>query len=67
MTERGLYVSCIPEIAEIAVRCRKMPMTKYEDWKQEVMEHCMEHCPETAKEFMCKVMMVIDKYVLERV
>lgn len=61
MTERELYVSCIPQIAKIAVRCRKLPGEEYEDWKREIMEHC----PETVKEFMGKVMLVIDSLVLE--
>ena len=59
MTERDLYVSCIPMIAEMIVRCRKLSGGEYEDWKKETMEHC----PETVREFMGKVLTVIDKCV----
>ena len=61
MTERDLYVSCILMIAEMIVRCRKLSGGEYEDWKRETMEHCHE----TVKEFMGKVLIVIDNYVLE--
>ena len=61
MTERELYVSCIPMIAEMVIRCRRLPEGEYEDWKEETMGHC----PETARGFMGKVLAVIDKYVLE--
>ena len=60
MTEYDLFVSCIPMLAEIAVRCRKLDRQDYEEWKQKTMEHC----PEAVKAFMGKVLIVIDKYVL---
>ena len=60
MTEYDLYVSCIPMIAEITVRCQKMDSQGYEGWKQETMEHT----PETVKEFMGKVLIGIDSVVL---
>lgn len=59
MTERELYVSCIPQIAEIAARCRRLSGGEYQDWKEETMEHC----PDVVKGFMGKVLTVIDKYV----
>ena len=61
MTERDLYAFCIPMIAEMVIRCRKLDRGGYEDWKRETMGHC----PETVKEFMGNVLIVIDKYVLE--
>lgn len=60
MTERDLYVSCIPQIAEIAVRCGKLSMAEYEDWKRETMESA----PETVKGSIGKVLIVIDSCVL---
>lgn len=60
MTEYELYVSCIPKIAEIVIRCRRLSRSEYEDWKQETMEQA----PETVREFMGKVLMVIDSLVL---
>lgn len=60
MTERELYVSCIPMIAEIVVRCRKLSRREYEAWKHETMEHC----PKEIKGYMGKTLTVIDKYVL---
>ena len=62
MTERDLYVSCIPMIADVVVRCRKLSGGDYEDWKREFMEQC----PKTAKAFMGKVMIIIDNYVLKK-
>lgn len=61
MTERELCESCIPMIAEMVIRCRRLSGGEYQDWKRETMEHC----PETVKEFMGKVLIVMDKYVLE--
>lgn len=61
MTERELYVSCIPMIAEMVVMCRKLSGGEYEAWKHEVMEHC----PDKVKGFMGKVMIIMDKYVVE--
>lgn len=62
MTERDLYFHCIPVIAEIAVKCCKLPKGEYEEWKQEIMVHA----PETVKGFIGKVFIIIDNYVLER-
>lgn len=62
MTEYDLFVECIPMIAEIAARSRRLSREEYEGWKKETMEHC----PEVIKGFMRKVMTVIDSLVLER-
>lgn len=59
MTERELYVSCIPQITEIAARCSRLSGGEYQDWKEETMWHC----PETVRGFMGKVLTVIDKCV----
>lgn len=60
MTEYDLFVECIPMLAEIAARYRKLERADYEAWKQEAMEHA----PDMAKEFMGKVLVCIDKVVL---
>lgn len=56
MTERELYVSCIPMIAEIITMCRRISRQDYEKWKQETMESA----PETVKGFIGKVFVVIE-------
>ena len=60
MTEYDLFVECIPMIAEMAARCRRLSEREYEDWKRETMGHA----PEMVREFMGKVLITIDKYVL---
>lgn len=56
MSERDVYIECIPMIAEIIVLCREMSSQEYEDWKREVMENVSDK----AKEFMRKVLICID-------
>ena len=46
--------------SEMAARCRRLSEGEYEDWKRETMEHA----PEMVREFMGKVLITIDKYVL---
>lgn len=58
MTEYDLFVKCIPMIAEMAVRCRMMDLQEYEDFKCKSMESV----DETVKEFVGKVLIVIDKF-----
>ena len=60
MTEYDLFVECIPMIAEMAARCRRLSRDEYEGWKRKAMEGC----PEPVKGFMHKVMMTIDSLVL---
>lgn len=60
MTEYDLFVKCIPMIAGMAVRCRRMSRQDYEQWKQETMEHA----PEMVKEFVRKVFIVINSYIM---
>lgn len=59
MTERDLYISCIPMIAEMAVRCRRLDRQEYDDWKGETIEHA----PEMVKRFIGKVFIVIEKFL----
>ena len=61
MTERDLYVSSIPQIAEIAVESRRMDRKEYENWKRETLDSV----PESAKAFIQKVFFVIDSLVLK--
>ncbi len=60
MTEYDLFVECIPMIAEMAARCRRLSEREYEGWKRETMGHA----PEMVREFMVKVLITIDRYVL---
>ena len=59
MTEYDLFVECIPMIAEMAARCRRLDRADYETWKQETMEHA----PDLVKSFMGKVLVCIDNVV----
>ena len=61
MTEYELFVSCIPQIAEIAARYRRLDRQDYEKFNQETMDHA----PEKVKECMRKVFSAIDSLVLE--
>lgn len=61
MTEYDLFVECIPMIAGIAAKCRRMGRKEYEEWKQETMAQA----PETVREFVTKVFIVIDSQVLK--
>ncbi len=56
MSERDVFIKCIPMIAEIVVECSKMNEQEYEDWKRETMEAV----DDRAKEFIKKVLNCID-------
>ena len=58
MTEFDLFVKCIPMIAEMVIICRKLNQQDYEDFKCEAIKAA----PESVKEFIGKVLTVIDKY-----
>lgn len=60
MTEYDLFAECLPMIAEMAVRCRKLSRQEYENWKRETMEYA----PETVKTLLSKVLISIDLVVL---
>ncbi len=57
MTEQELYIHLIPHIAEIAVQCRRMDAEKYVAWKKEIITST----PDDVRDFMQKVMVVLDK------
>ncbi len=57
MSERDVYIQCIPMIAEMIVLLREMSQREYEDWKQETMQATADK----AKDFMRKVLSCIDK------
>lgn len=63
MTEYNLFTECIPEIAQIAVKCSRMAGQEYETWKRKVMQVELQSANGTAKRFMKKVLIVIDSYV----
>lgn len=57
MSERDLFIQCIPMIAQIIVECRKMDKQQYEEWKKEWIETIADE----TKEFAGKVFIVIDE------
>lgn len=59
MSEYDLFVQCIPTIAKIIVQCRKMSETEFKEWKQKYVQNA----PDNTKEFIKKVITVIDLYV----
>ncbi len=61
MSERDVYIQCIPMIAEMVVLLREMSQQEYEDWKQETMQATADK----AKDFMRKVLICIDKVMAE--
>ena len=56
MTERELYIQSIPQITEIIMKCRRLSVEQYREWKIEVLRTTS---PE-AKLFAEKVLQVID-------
>lgn len=58
MKERELFIQSIPLIAEITVESRKISDVEYEEWKHETLNNA----PDTAKDFILKVLSIIDKY-----
>lgn len=61
MTERELFIESIPQIAEIAVECKKMSPERYAEIKEELLQSV----PEVARSFMKKVFLVVDKQLFE--
>lgn len=55
MSERDVYIQCIPMIAEMVVLLREMSQQEYEDWKQETLEAA----DDRAKEFIKKVLIAL--------
>lgn len=62
MTERELFIESIPKIAEMVVECRKMTTKEYTDIKNDILEKTSK----TARPFMSKVFLVIDKQLYEK-
>jgi len=58
LTERDLFIQCIPIVAGLIVECRKMSKEHYEEWKREELEKAQDN---RYKEFLSKVMIVIDR------
>lgn len=58
MTEYDLFVSSIPMIAEIAIRCKYLNQQDYEAFKSGVLNSASE----AVKEFVVKVFIVIEKF-----
>lgn len=56
MTQQELYIHLIPEIAKIAVDCRKRDDIQYAEWKRETLANT----PDCVKNFMEKVIVVLD-------
>ena len=56
MTQQDLYIYLIPEIAAIAVKCQHKDDSQYKEWKEKILAET----PDDVKEFMKKVMYVID-------
>lgn len=57
MTEQDLYIHLIPYIAKITVQCRELDEENYAEWKKEIIAST----PDDVRDFMQKVMVVVDK------
>mgnify|MGYP005797592675 FL=1 len=61
MTEYDLFIQCVPMIAEIVVRAKRMTEEQYRDWKQE-QEKALKASGQKSNSFALKVLEVIDTY-----
>lgn len=62
MTKLDLFYQCIPDIAEMIVDLRKRTPEQQEQFKR----CCLEYAGDLGKfahDFICKVLIVIDKYL----
>lgn len=59
MTERELFESCIPQIAEMITICRGLPAEEFERWKRDVMGETKD----SVKPFIQKIFRVIEKNI----
>lgn len=57
MTERELFIMCIPQIAEMIVECRKLSEDEFQQWEREFVRTVKSN----EKSFIKKVIMVIEK------
>lgn len=62
MSEYDVFVACIPMIAEMVVRCRKMDKQKYKEWKQRAIQAA----PDEVKSFWKKTLVCIDRRVTNK-
>lgn len=58
MTEKDLFVSCIPDIAKIVIIVSDFDDTEYAEWRTETMEESRQVLKDTC--FIEKVLLVID-------
>lgn len=61
MTERQLFEQCIPQIAEIIIKAKKMTAEEYYKWKEEVIHDMNGKVTEFAK----KIFLIIEEYLPE--
>ena len=59
MSERDVYIKCIPQIAEMAIEVREMTAWEYLEFKQEYLEEVSKTCPK-ALGFVKKILASIE-------
>lgn len=55
MSEYDVFTACLPMIAEMTIRCRRMDKQEFDEWKRKVMESA----DNVVKEFVEKVLICI--------
>ena len=58
MTEYRAFIECVPMIAEMVVRARRLTGKQYQEWRQEALATA-DRC---SNDFAKKVLQVIDDY-----
>lgn len=61
MTEYDLFIQCVPMIAEMVFRAKRMTEGQYQEWRQE-QESALEASSQERKGFAWKVLEVVDIY-----
>ncbi len=61
MTEYNLFIQCVPMIAEMVFRAKRMTEDQYREWRQEY-ENVLEVSGQERKGFAWKVLEVVDIY-----
>ena len=59
MTEYDLFIQCVPMIAEMVVKVKRMTEKQYQEWKQE-QENALKASGQKTNSFALKVLKVID-------
>jgi len=59
MTEKELFIECIPQIAEMIVEVQKMTAFEYWEFKREYLEEVARMCP-AALGFIKKILVIIE-------